>query len=328
MTVFGLSAIYCVLIVLASLLGGWLPRWLRLSHGRMQTAVSFVAGVVLGIGLLHLLPHGFYQWAHADAESAIDRSVWWLLVGFLATFFLQRLFHFHTHEAADELIELLPAGGSDVQMESLHDHHHHAGEAHQHAPAARPGPHDHRFTWGGVFFGLTVHSLVDGIALAAAIAAEWDQGGDGLFAGFAYFLAVVLHKPFDSLSITSLMLASGWSAGWRNLVNLAYSLVAPIGLVVFFLGFEQADESAALLGGTLCFAAGACLCISSSDLLPELQFHSHDRLKLSSALVVGLLLAWALVYVENQGHDHHHGPSVNRAVESPSQHDHEHEHDH
>jgi zinc and cadmium transporter len=124
-------------------------------------------------------------------------------------------------------------------------------------------------------------------------------------AGFAYFLAVVLHKPFDSLSITSLMQASGWSAAWRNGVNFAYALVVPIGVAIFFLGLQQAGESAALLGGTLCFAAGACLCISSSDLLPELQFHSHDRLKLSAALAAGLALAWVLVYVENQGHDHH-----------------------
>jgi zinc and cadmium transporter len=301
MTSLGLAAIYCVCIVVASLIGGWLPRWFRLTHGLMQIFISLVAGVVLGIGLLHLLPHGFYQWAEVDAARAIDRSVWWLLLGFLATFFLQRLFHFHTHEAPDALL--------DVQRHT--DEHHHKGECsadHSHAHVA-PGQRDHRFTWGGVFFGLTVHSLVDGVGLAAAIAAEWDHS-EALPAGFAYFLAVLFHKPFDSLSITSLMLASGWSAGWRNAVNLAYSLVAPIGVLAFYLGLQQADDAtAAILGGTLCFAAGACLCIASSDLLPELQFHSHDRLKLSVALAAGLVFAWLLVYLENQGHDHHVGGS-------------------
>jgi zinc and cadmium transporter len=185
MTSLGLAAIYCVCIVLASLIGGWLPNWFRLTHGRMQVAISLVAGVVLGIGLLHLLPHGFYQWTAVDAARAIDRSVWWLLVGFLATFFLQRLFHFHTHEAPDALFEINPVSSE----------HHHGGKCdnHSHSHAA-PGERDHRFTWGGVFFGLTVHSLVDGIALAAAITAEWGHS-ETLLAGFAFFLAVLLHKP-------------------------------------------------------------------------------------------------------------------------------------
>jgi zinc and cadmium transporter len=297
----------------------------------MQISISFVAGVVLGIGLLHLVPHGFYQWTDVDPARAIDRSVWWLLIGFLATFFLQRLFHFHTHETSDTLF-----GESAVRLDHRHGacEHTDAGDAHLHphapdesshgAHAVHPGDHVHHFTWGGVFFGLTVHSLVDGVALAAAIAADWDHS-DALLAGFGYFLAVLLHKPFDSLSITSLMVASGWSAGWRNAVNLAYACVVPVGVMTFYSGLAQAgDAAAAILGGTLCFAAGACLCIASSDLLPELQFHSHDRLKLSVALAAGLLLAWLLVYIENQGHDHH-VPSV------PASHAHgdaEDDHDH
>jgi zinc and cadmium transporter len=308
-------------IVLASLVGGWLPQWLRLTHGRMQTAISFVAGVVLGIGLLHLLPHGFYQWFEVDAEGAIDRSVWWLLIGFLATFCLQRLFHFHTHEAPDALIQPTQASAD------LHDHHDKHGHRHGHdghdLSSRAPGPHDHRFSWGGVFFGLTVHSFVDGITLAAAIEADWEHSQGGMLAGFAYFLAVLLHKPFDSLSITSLMLASGWPATSRAIVNFVYALVAPMGVVFFFLGLQHAGESAAILGGTLCFAAGACLCISSSDLLPELQFHSHDRLKLSIALAAGLALAWGLVYVENQGHAHH-VPSLHTGHGDDSDHDHNH----
>jgi zinc and cadmium transporter len=302
MTEIRLAAVYCLFIVLASLAGGWLPRWLRLTHGLMQVLLSFVAGVLLGIGILHLLPHGFYEWTEVDPEHAMDRSVGWLLIGFLGMFFLQRLFHFHTHEAPDELIETSPAG------KALSDEHDHAHAPHAHAHNESAFHNGHRaFTWGGVFFGLTVHSLIDGMTLAAVIAAEWDHGGAVLWAGFGYFLAILLHKPFDSLSIASLMIAARVSRGWRNVINCAYALVAPIGVAIFYLGLQKAGEAApAILGGALCFAAGACLCISSSDLLPELQFHSHDRLKLSSALVAGLALAWGLVYLESQSHDHHH----------------------
>ena len=39
---------------------------------------------------------------------------------------------------------------------------------------------------------------------------------------------------------------------------------------------------------TLAFAAGTFLSIATSDLLPELQFHAHDRGKLSLALLAGI----------------------------------------
>lgn len=48
---------YCLLILVASIAGGMIPVWFRLTHRVMECAVSFVAGVMLGVGLLHMLPH-------------------------------------------------------------------------------------------------------------------------------------------------------------------------------------------------------------------------------------------------------------------------------
>jgi zinc and cadmium transporter len=67
----------------------------------------------------------------------------------------------------------------------------------------------------------------------------------------------------------------------------------------------------------LAFSAGMFLCIASSDLLPELQFHRHDRIGLSAALVVGLAFAFALARLEAASHVH---------IDEPA-HDH-HDHDH
>ena len=93
---YALAVIYGLFILLASLAGGWIPLVLRLTHTRMQVALSFVAGVMLGVGLLHLLPHGFMALRH------IDRTAGWVLVGFMLMFFLERLFHFHHHDAPDD----------------------------------------------------------------------------------------------------------------------------------------------------------------------------------------------------------------------------------
>ena len=54
-------------------------------------------------------------------------------------------------------------------------------------------------------------------------------------------------------------------------------------------------------------SAGVFICISLSDLLPEVQFHSHDRLKLSAALLLGIVTAWAIGFLEpahTHGHQH------------------------
>ena len=53
-----------------------------------------------------------------------------------------------------------------------------------------------------------------------------------------------------------------------------------------------------MIAYTLAFAAGAFVCISLSDLLPEIQFHSHDRGKLLLAFLLGLGFAYALSFVE------------------------------
>ena len=89
---FLLAGGYSLAIVLASLAGGWLPLVVRLTHTRLQIAMSLCGGLMLGVSLFHLLPQsvGIY--------GSLDRSVLWMLAGLLAMFFLIRAFHFHQHE--------------------------------------------------------------------------------------------------------------------------------------------------------------------------------------------------------------------------------------
>ncbi len=307
-----LLLLYSGLIIAASLLGGYAPRWIKLTHSRMQIALSFVSGVLLGIGVLHLIPHAAQaltgkELTEDKLHHAIHLTMSLVLAGFMATFFLQRIFHFHTHEVYDPAEK--PAPSPALPVIQIHDHDHAAHPQHEHGPHCDHG-HDHempsgRWTWIGVFFGLTMHTIIDGLALGAAVDADIAGHHTTALAGFGFFLAVVLHKPFDSLSIASLMHMSGWSSRAIALVNIGYALVAPLGIALFYFGLNQSGSAGNdWLGGTLAFAAGACICIAASDLLPELQFHTHDRIKLSAALLLGLGLAWGLVFIEESGHDH------------------------
>jgi zinc and cadmium transporter len=273
---------YCAFVLVASLAGGWLPLFVRLTHTRLQLAISFVSGLMLGIGLLHFLPDA------AEQLASVDRAVMWVLGGFLGMFFLQRFFHFHHHD--------LPEGDP---ADCCHGHSEPHAHDHSHTLAGKSAS---QLSWAGTALGLTLHSLLDGLALAAAVSA--DVHGHAGLAGMGVALAVILHKPFDAMAVATLMMAGGKSRSSRRWLNLLFALATPVGAGLFFLGASQfAESNAVFLGCALAFCSGTFLCIACSDLLPELQFHSHDRVKLSFALLAGLGVALLLLLAEG-GHEH------------------------
>ncbi len=256
-------------IVGVSLLGGALPLATVLTHTRMQLYLSFAAGTMLGAALLHMLPE-----AVAAGSAGTLR---WSAVGLLGLFFLERFFAYHHHEA--------PGDG--------HGHEH---RDHDHAPGSgRDVPRGNALPWGAAAIGLAVHSLAGGVALASAMTADFVAKGALGAAGWGVLLATGVHKPADALTIVSLMLRAGVRRPVAHLVNLAFSLMIPAGMLAFALGITWigADRAGSITAATLAFSAGTFLCIALSDLLPELHFHAHDRVKLSIALLagVGLMVA-------------------------------------
>lgn len=294
--------VYCVLIALCSLVGGWLPLVIRLTHTRMQLALSFVAGAMLVVGLALLLPHA------CDHLGSVRPAVAWALAGFLAMFLIERVFHFHHHATPDD----------DA---SACDHAHAPG--HHHAP-----PHDPSLPkrWQAALAGLALHSVLDGVALASVVMHAADDPTATGLAGLLVFLAIALHKPFDSLTLGALMAAHQQTTRRRQAINALYALSVPAGVLLFWLVLDESSAASTetIVGAALAFAAGTFLCISTSDLLPELQFHSHDRLKLTAALLLGLILSYGLVAIEEASHEHgprEHGPASGGAT------DHDHHHD-
>jgi zinc and cadmium transporter len=260
-----------VLALLAALAGGMLPTLVRLTHTRLQLAISFVGGLMLGLSLLGMMPHALHQ------VGSVPETVAWLLAGFLAMFFLQRFMPFHHHDVAE---------GSPMEP---------CGHTHSLAESSARS-----LSWAGVAVGLSLHSIFDGLAMAAAVAAGQQAQSGALGLGAA--LAVILHKPFGALAISTLMVASHKTRNFQRLVILAFALVTPLGALLFFLGAGHlAHSHPAWVGAALAFCAGTFLCIACADLLPELQFHSHDRVKLSLALLAGIGVA---VLIARFGHVH------------------------
>lgn len=157
---------YGLLAFLAAWLGGELPSLVKLTHARLQVAVSFVAGLMLGLALLGLLPHA------VEHTGSMHGAVNGVLAGFVAVFLLQRFLPFHHHDVA-EGSPLEPCG-------------------HAHSLAERSA---RNLGWMGLALGLSLHSLFDGMAMAAtALPGHHDHGGAmGLGTAMAVLLVELAH---------------------------------------------------------------------------------------------------------------------------------------
>src|SRR5207245_9284200 len=118
-------------------------------------------------------------------------------------------------------------------------------------------------------------------------------------------LGVFLHRPCGALAVATLLAVGGTSRSLRHRVNGLLALANPAGLLLFYLGADRFSQAAPhFLGAVLAFAAGTFLSIATSDLLPELQFHAHDRGKLSMALLAGVGVSALIGNIETTGHLH------------------------
>ena len=263
-----LLAAYGVGIAAASLGGGWLSSVLGDSHTRTQMAMSLVAGLILGVGLYHMLPHGV---ARLQGPGAVATAAWWAVLGVVLMVLLLRVVHYHQHDFSSE------------------------------ARAA----HAHSSSWLGMVGGLGVHSVVEGVALGTSVLAVERLAGGLSFASAGAFLAILLHKPLEALSVVSVMRGAGASARLRLAANAMFALLCPASALLTFWGAGLLGEyQDAVIGRALALSAGAFLCISLSDLLPETQFHRHDRGKLAISFLAGIGVAYALHLLEAGAHGH------------------------
>jgi zinc and cadmium transporter len=302
----------CLPIVAVSLSGGMLPVLFRLSHLRAQMMMSLVAGLMLGVALFVMLPHA------AETPADLRAAPPWIAAGLLTMLFLLRAFHFHHDVPMEDGSELPPPHAPGCVHDHDHDHDH---GGHPHAPASP-------VSWIGVALGLTLHTLLDGVALAAVVHKSHGEGDPWLAASL--FLGILLHKPLDALAISALMIRGGWSARGRHVVNALFAMSCPLGAVLFHLAVGSLlGHESVVVARALAFSAGVFLCISLADLLPEIQFHAHHRVQLSLALLLGIGLAWGTALMH---HDHHAADSAHEheggagAPHGPGHHHHDHDH--
>jgi zinc and cadmium transporter len=286
MSVLGWIALYSGAVMAVSLFGGSVPLLGRVTHSRLQLYLSLSAGVMLGASFFHVMPEAWKNCGNSESLFG-----WSMTLGVVGLFCLERFVAPHSHETSSKLQQ---------------DHAHEPGCEHDHEHHAAPAVSG----WMAVL-GLTIHTFMNGVGLAGAIQADFGDWTTGVTAlpGLALFLAIILHKPADALAISTVLSRKGVSRGKLALVQLGFASMIPIGALAFYWTSGQLEKGLEnkVIGAALAFSAGTFLFIALSDLLPEVQFHRHDRGLLFGALVAGVVFMGLIGHLEDMGGGHDHG---------------------
>ena len=221
-----------------------------LAGGLVAMRASASIGLVIAVGAGIRIGAAFFDLMPESVEhlGSLDNAMLLSAVGFLAFYAVEKVTTLHVgHETATEI-----------------DH----GEA----------THRHIGLIGAT--GMSLHSFLDGVALAAGLVI-----GGGL--GLVIAVVVIVHRFSDGIGIVSFMLASRTplreTAWWVGIVAVAPVLGVLLGIIV-----PIPDQ---VLGGMLAVFAGFFLYIGAAELLPEA--HRAER---SRWLVLATLAGVAAIY--------------------------------
>jgi ZIP family zinc transporter len=212
--------------------------WLALRAIRYVGMIIAVgAGIRIGAAFFDLIPESI------EHLGSLEAAMLWTASGFLAFYAIEQVTTLHVgHETAVELD--------------------HDSATHQHLGIA-----------GAT--GMGIHSFLDGVALAAALAV-----GGGV--GIVIAAVVVLHRFSDGIGVVSFLLAANTPSrtAWRWLTVVA---LAPVAGVLVGTILQIPDQ---WLGAILGFFAGFFLYVGAAELLPEA--HRRDRSRwVAAATILG-----------------------------------------
>lgn len=249
---------------LADVLGGGLIAGrLKLSGRSLIYILGLGGGFMLAAALLGRLP---------EAMEATPAAPLLVVTGYLVIFACENLFSTHAHE---------PEHAGEPECPEEHRGHGHSlvGEL-----CCEPDAPISAAASLAALVGLLIHTFFDGVAIAAGFELRESVG-------ILMFLAVLLHKIPEGLSLSGIMIAARRGRLWAFASVLAIAGSTVLGALTT-LALGQLDPSTA--HAALALATGTLLYIAASDLIP-----ATNPAK-SRGAILFVLLGVAFYYVSAQ----------------------------
>jgi zinc and cadmium transporter len=132
------------------------------------------------------------------------------------------------------------------------------------------------------FLGISLHSLLDGVALGASLIFH--------HLGPVVLLAVLIHKLPDSMSVSTILLSAGWSRSKVAVLSVLFALTTPFGALVSYLFLRALSPE--FLAMAIGVSAGTFLAIATADILPQVHRIEQRNPATVLCLFLGLLVSW------------------------------------
>lgn len=263
MSLFVSKLLFGIATFAAAFVGGWLPlRQARTSaHGQsLQRGNALAAGILLGMGIVHLLPEADAAWRAIVPGYPVAFVL--AAVAFLAILFVEHVLlpphHHGVHEGIGHgRTELPDEFGVHVQSQYLYAY--------------------------ALLIALSIHSFVSGAALGMQHEAA---------KAFAIFVAIVAHKTTEGFALGVSMTRNRVGGPMALVFLTLFASTTLIGILAGMLVTDALDGSAAR-GLDACFlslAAGTFIYIAALDIITEEFTHGGDRGTKWCLALVGLAL--------------------------------------
>jgi zinc transporter 1/2/3 len=270
MTLLVSKLLFGVATFAAAFFGGWLPlrqAQTSVDPRSLQRGNALAAGILLGIGIVHLLPEADTAWRAImpDYPAAFVLAA----VAFLAILFVEHVLLPPHHHKAHEGIghgrtELPDEFGAHVQTQYLYAY--------------------------ALLIALSIHSFVSGAALGMQHEAA---------KAFTIFVAIIAHKTTEGFALGVSMTRNNVHAPVALVFLILFASTTLVGIIAGVLVTDLFEAGAArgLEAGFLAFAAGTFIYIASLDIITEEFTHGGDRwtkwcLALFGLALTALLALW------------------------------------
>lgn len=146
--------------------------------------------------------------------------------------------------------------------------------------------HDHAVEPVGLamFLGITVHSVIDGIAIGAALATSVQMG-------VLVSAAVVFHKVPDGFCLGTLLESKDYPRRPSNILLALFCAATPVGAILAYVGLQLGGRVD--LGLALGLAAGSFLYVATADMLPETHSVGRREPSVIASVLVGIAVGSA-----------------------------------
>jgi zinc and cadmium transporter len=114
--------------------------------------------------------------------------------------------------------------------------------------------------------GLTIHSALDGVAIAAGFEADWRLG-------LVTSLAVLMHKMPEGITITGILMHARMPRAKVIRFSVIVAAATPVSALFAYYFLQNVPSS--VIGALLALTAGSFIYLAAADLLPETHRVHH-----------------------------------------------------